>query len=453
VLGNVVRHAQGLWSASRGKYGFRATPASSSEEVIRLEPAGRRLPERRSAAAQTGSLKGNLSVLLSAPTGSGVAVNEGSALGVAAVLSCVSLLADMVAKLPVELFQSTKSGPKPVTRHPAINLLTRPSDRHTAFELRQLMMIGKNLGGNGYARVFRNSSFEPSAIEWLEPCFVRPRLITRRGGNSFIAYDYKGDTLTRGDIIHIRGISRDGVTGISPITLLRESIGTALSQTSAAGKLMANGAKWPGFMTVEGVNKKEQLEDIRDEVNNSMTGAMNAGRIPVVGGAMKFTQTNGMSMVDAQFVESRRFELQEIARHFRIPPFMIGDSTASTTWGTGIEQQTLGFLNFCLDPHIIAFEQALAATLLTSEELSKGYYFRFDRDELASVSRQDTAAYFQTMRGIGVYSVNDVRRKLDEPTIPAESGGDDYSLPFNNTGGAAQAKAAEAPPPEPAPTT
>jgi HK97 family phage portal protein len=132
--------------------------------------------------------------------------------------------------------------------------------------------------------------------------------------------------------------------------------------------------------------------------------------------------------------------LQEIARHYRVPPFLIGDSTASTTWGTGIEQQTLGFLNFCLDPHIIAFEQALEATLLTEDELAAGYYFRFDRDELASVSRQDTASYFQTMRGIGVYSVNDIRRKLDEPTISAEDGGDDYSLPFNNTGGP-QAKA------------
>jgi HK97 family phage portal protein len=159
-------------------------------------------------------------------------------------------------------------------------------------------------------------------------------------------------------------------------------------------------------------------------------------------------------MVDAQFIESRRFELQEIARHFGIPPFLIGDSTASTTWGTGIEQQTLGFLNFCLDPHLIAFEQALESVLLTSEEITKGYYFRFDRDELASVSRQDTAAYFQTMRGIGVYSVNDIRRKLDEPIIPTESGGDDYMLPFNNTGGAAQAKAekqAPTPPEPPAP--
>jgi HK97 family phage portal protein len=230
------------------------------------------------------------------------------------------------------------------------------------------------------------------------------------------------------------------VAGISPVTLLRESIGTSLAQTTAAGKLMREGTTFPGYLTTSQTLSADKIKDAREEWDRKQAGAMNAGRVPILNGTFDFKQTSGMSMVDAQFIESRRFELQEIARHYRIPPFLIGDSTASTTWGTGIEQQTLGFLNFCLDPHLIAFEQAMEATLLTDSEIAAGYYFRFDRDELASVSRQDTANYFQTMRGIGVYSVNDVRRKLDEPIISAESGGDDYMLPFNNTGGAAAAK-------------
>ena len=399
------------------------------------------MPEKRSIEQDMGDMKtGNFRFLMGGGTSSGIAVNETSALGVSAVTACVSLLADMIAKLPIELLQRTKSGPKPITRHPAIDVLNRPSDLHTGFELRQLMMVGKGLGGNGYARVYRDAYGDPTAMEWVKPCDIIPDLIERPNGYSFLIYKHKGQTLTRQDIVHVKWISRDGIRGISPVSMLRESIGTALSQTSAAGSLMKNGAKFPGFMTVEGALKKDQLEDIRDEVNANMAGSMNAGRIPVVNGSMKFQQTNGMSMVDAQFIESRRFELQEIARYFRIPPFLIGDSTASTTWGTGIQEQTLGFLNFCLDPHLIAFEQSLEAVLLTSEEIAKGYYFRFDRDELASVSRQDTAAYFQTMRGIGVYSVNDIRRKLDEPTLTPEQGGDDYSLPFNNTGGAAKAK-------------
>jgi HK97 family phage portal protein len=253
-------------------------------------------------------------------------------------------------------------------------------------------------------------------------------------------------------VCHLKWISTDGIKGVSPVTILRESIGTALAQTAAAGRMMKNGTTFPGYLISTQTLSADKIRDAREEWDRNQAGFQNTGRPPILNGAFDFKQTNGMSMVDAQFVESRRFELQEIARLYRIPPFLIGDSTASTTWGTGIQEQTLGFLNFCLDPHLIAFEQALEAVLLTSEEISKGYYFRFDRDELASVSRQDTASYFQTMRSIGVYSVNDIRRKLDEPVIPADSGGDDYSLPFNNTGGAAQAKA-EKQEPEPAPKT
>jgi HK97 family phage portal protein len=370
-------------------------------------------------------------------------------MGVAAVLACVSLIADMVAKLPIELLRKTTDGPKPITNHPGIQLMAGvPHELHTSFELRKLMMTGKLLGGNGYARVFREATGDPYAIQWIEPCRVSPRMVERPNGERIVLYHVDGqrDVSTRYDLIHTKGESRDGIQGVSPIRLLRESIGTAMTQTEAAGAMMKNGARWPGFMTVDGNPKPDDLKQIRDEVNANLMGAVNAGRIPVVGGAIKFSQLNGMSMVDAEFIESRRFELQEIARHYRIPPFLIGDSTASTTWGTGIEQQTLGFLNFCLDPHLIAFEQALNYTLLTTAEQKKGYYFRFDRDELASVSRMDTANYFNTMRNIGVYSVNDIRRKLDEPIISAADGGDNYALPLNSS-----AKAAPEPSPQPQP--
>lgn len=451
MLETVAKQTRRSWFRLRGAQGRAAGhEAANDAEVVRLEPAGKNLPAPREQRCGGDRALDSLAYIISSPASSGSAVNERSALSVAAVLACTSLLADMVAKLPLEMFQRTKSGPKPITRHPAIRVLNRPSDLHTSFELRQLMMMGKGLGGNGYARVFRNGSFDPVAIEWVAPCDVTTQLIQRGGGQSFITYRHKGAALTRGEMLHLKWYSRDGVLGISPITLLRESIGTSLAQTQAAGKLMRDGTQFPGYLISNQTLSPDKIKDAREEWERQHAGSRNAGRVPILNGIFDFKQTSGMSMVDAQFIESRRFELQEIARHYRIPPFLIGDSTASTTWGTGIEQQTLGFLNFCLDPHLTAFEQALEATLLTSEEIAAGYYFRFDRDELASVSRQDTAAYFQTMRGIGVYSVNDIRRKLDEPTIPAESGGDDYSLPFNNTGGAAQAKAAQA---EPAPPT
>jgi hypothetical protein len=285
------------------------------------------------------------------------------------------------------------------------------------------METGKGLGGNGYARVFRNSAFDPIAIEWLAPIDVEPQMIRTSNGQHFVAYQVRGEKnlLNRSDILHIRGISRDGIKGLSPISLLRESIGTALSQTQAAGTLMKNGARFPGFLVSQSVLPKDSIDDARTEWESKYAGSANAGRMPILNGTFDFKQTNGMSMADAQFIESRRFELQEIARIYRIPAFMIGDSSASN-WGTGIEQQTLGFMNFCLDPHLRSWEESLAMTLLTTEEHRAGYYFQYDRDEVASVALEARANFYKAMREMRVFSANEVRSELgykmvDDPSM------------------------------------
>lgn len=420
-------------SGLSGAHGGNQTSPSTRDAVVKLKPAGKNLPERRSNYEELGTLTGGrIFDVLGQPVSSGAKVNESTAMGVAAVTACVSLLADMIAKLPIYLYQETKNGPKEITDHPAAFLIGKyPSQLHTSFELRQLMETGKGLGGNGYARVFRDQYFVPRAIEWLQPCDVEPELVDRQGGGKFIGYKVRGESemLNRYDVIHVRGISRDGICGISPVRTMRENIGTALAQTSAAGSLIRNGAKFSGFLHSDQILGDDIIDRASKEFNANYSGAHNAGRIPVLNGLFKFTAINGMTMADAQFIESRRFELQEVARIYRIPPFMIGDSTASTTWGTGIEQQTLGFLNFCLDPHLVSWEQSLGLTLLTDEEQRKGYFFQFDRDELANVSLEARANFWEKMRNIGVMSGNDIRAKMGEPLLPAEIG-DDYTPPI-----------------------
>lgn len=396
-----------------------------NEPVVRLEvPKRVRLPEKRSIPDGFEPKRGILSSILVAPSSSGMPINENSAMNVSAVTACVSLIADMVAKLPLYLYRKTANGPEEIKDHPAIQLMSGfPSDLHTSFELRQLMETGKGLGGNGYARVFRDSGFDPVAIEWLAPIDVEPQMVRMSNGQHFIAYQVKGEKnlLNRTDILHIRGISRDGIKGLSPISLLRESIGTALSQTQAAGTLMKNGARFPGFLVSQSVLPKDSIDDARSEWESKYAGSANAGRMPILNGTFDFKQTNGMSMADAQFIESRRFELQEIARIYRIPAFMIGDSNASN-WGTGIEQQTLGFMNFCLDPHLRSWEESLAMTLLTTEEHRAGYYFQYDRDEVASVALEARANFYKAMREMRVFSANEVRSELgyqmvDDPSM------------------------------------
>jgi HK97 family phage portal protein len=397
--------------------------AVQDEPVVRLNAPKRAiLPEKRAIPDGFEPKKGILSSILVGPSSSGLPINENSAMNVAAVTACVSLIADMVAKLPIYLYRKTANGPEEVKNHPSIQLMAGfPSDLHTSFELRQLMETGKGLGGNGYARVFRDGSFDPVAIEWLAPVDVEPQMVRMSNGQHFVAYQVKGEKnlLNRMDILHVRGISRDGLKGLSPISLLRESIGTALSQTQAAGTLMKNGARFPGFLISQSVLPKDSIDDARTEWEAKYAGAANAGRMPILNGTFDFKQTNGMSMADAQFIESRRFELQEIARIYRIPAFMIGDSNASN-WGTGIEQQTLGFMNFCLDPHLRSWEESMAMTLLTTDEHKAGYYFQFDRDEVASVALEARANFYKAMREMKVLSANEVRselgyKQLDEP--------------------------------------
>ena len=436
-----------LLGSKRGFVSFKSRDAGGSfphhgesDEVVRLTaPAGKNLPERRSTTTITGDLhRGRIIEVMGQPVSSGANVNEASAMTVAAVTACVGLIADMIAKLPIYLYRNTAKGPQEIEGHPAQYLInSNPSYFHTPFELRQLMETGKGLGGNGYARVFRDSNFIPREIQWIAPAEITAEIVKKQSGERFAQYRINGvkEMLTRADVLHVRGVSRDGLYGLSPISLLRESIGTSISQTNAAGNLIRNGARFGGFLHSDSILKKEIVDEARDEFNRNYTGSVNAGKIPVLNGMFKFTAMNGMSMSDAQFIESRRFEIQEIARIYRIPPFMIGDSTASTTWGTGIEQQTLGFLNFSLDSHLVAWEQTLAMTLLTAEEQRSGVFFQFDRDQLANVALQAKASFFQTMRNIGAYSINDIRAKMGEPLLPSEIG-DNYAQPLNSSSSA-----------------
>jgi HK97 family phage portal protein len=268
-------------------------------------------------------------------------------------------------------------------------------------------------------------------MEWIAPCDIRAVLIKRNSGSRFVRYDLNGigEPLTRADICHVRSpICLDGVYGMSPIRMLRESIGTSLAQTEAAGSLIKNGAKFPGFLESAQVLSPEKIKDAREEFNSKYTGSINAGTIPILNGNFKFQQTHGMTMSDAEFVASRKLEIHEVARHYGIPAFMV-DSTATSTWGSGIEQQMLGFMNLSLDSWLVNWEQSLALTLLTTEEIAAGYYFRFDRDQLANVSPATRAQFYTQMRTAGAYSPNDIRRKENEPLISKEDGGDNYGNP------------------------
>lgn len=411
--------------------------AIAAERALRNDREERSLPTLNSERAYE--------ILVGSTSSAGRAVNSTTALGVSAVAACVGLLADMVALLPCDLVRRTGRGDEVVTNHPAAQAIARPGDLHTGFELRQLMQTGAGLGGNGYARVHRDAYGDPMELEWLTPLEVCPQ---RQTDQRFLTYHVTNERrlLTRYDLIHVRALSTDGIMGRSPVTLLRESIGTSIAQREAAAKMMSNGARFNGVLKAPSSMKEDQVRKAGDEFRRSQSGPENAGRVPVLWG-LEWQSVGGMTAADAQFIESRRFELQEIARLYRIPPVLIGDTTAATSFGAGIEQMNLALLAYCLNPWLVNWEQSLDYSLLTSDELRSGLRFKFDREEIAAVALQAQASFISTMRMTGVFSPNDALGWLGYPKSDAP-GMNDARAPLNSSSSGA-AKAEETEPVQP----
>jgi HK97 family phage portal protein len=345
----------------------------------------------------------------------------------------------MVAKLPIKLYRKTADGAEEMANHPAGRLMTgTPSEIGTSFELRHQIQTGLGYGGNGYARVFRDRYFDPQEIYWLRPCDVRPECIKRPDGRRFVVYHINGESrpLNRDEIFHVRGPSLDGVCGMSRVRQLRESLGLSVSQREQAGKIAANGARIPGVLSTPAALKPDQLEAARVEVQRMYGGAENAGKMMILHGAWSYAAVNGMTMADAEFLDSRKFERTEICTLFRIPEVLLGNSDKASSWGTGIETLTNGFLTLTLDPILVNWEQSLNFTLLRTDEREAGYYFKFNRRALLAVLLESQANFFRTMRDIGAINNDEVRGLLELNKIPGGSG-ENFAQPFNGSGGTA----------------
>jgi HK97 family phage portal protein len=378
-----------------------------------------------------------LDTFLGTPTHSGARVSEGTAMTLPVVQACVGILSDMIGQLPLKLVRSTAANTREEAKdHPAYRLLVDSPDGHrTPHEFRRYLQTCTGMGGNGFALVKRDSFYRPVELVQLQPYEVS----VERLQNRQIVYRVEGERnlLTRADVVHIYGLSLDGFSGISPVRAARESIGLGLIQREQVARMFANGARFPGFLTTEVQRSPGQLKEMKEEWEKYQSGALNAGKTPLFANGWEYKTVQGMTMQDAEFLESRKFERSEIAMMYRVPEVLIGHSEKSSSWGTGIEQLTLGFLKFSLNPWLKAWEGALGLTLLSADERMNGYAFCFDREALLEAALQARAEFFRTMRDIGAYSINDIRRKLGENDLP-DAIGDDYSRPFNGSGGTAR---------------
>ncbi|MCR5374876.1 MAG: phage portal protein [Lachnospiraceae bacterium] len=376
-------------------------------------------------------------------TASGKYVTERSAMQMTAVYCCVRILSEAVASLPLQFYRYTDDGGKEkAVEHPLYFLLhDEPNPEMTSFIFRETLMTHLLLWGNAYSQIIRNGKGEVVALYPLMP----DRMKVDRDEHGRLYYEYivydtddvdgrKGTDkvgrtvrLQPHDVLHIPGLGFDGLVGYSPIAMAKNAIGLAIATEEYGSKFFANGAAPSGVLEHPGTIKDPSK--VRESWQATFGGSGNANKIAVLEEGMKYTPIS-ISPEQAQFLETRKFQIDEIARIFRVPPHMIGDLEKSSF--NNIEQQSLEFVKYTLDPWVSRWEQAMVRALLTPDE-KKRYFFKFNVDGLLRGDYQSRMNGYATARQNGWMSANDIRELENLDRIPAEQGGDLYLINGNMT--------------------
>lgn len=376
----------------------------------------------------TNSLMGSAYSFFFGSTNSGKTVNERTAMQTTAVYACVRILAETLASLPLHTYRYTDNGKEKAIDHQLYSLLhDEPNPEMTSFVFRETLMSHLLLWGNAYAQVFRDRSGRVLALYPLLP----DKMTVDRDSKGQVFYQYQADggpVILRSDsVLHIPGLGFDGLIGYSPIAMAKNAIGMAIATEEYGAKFFANGANPGGVLEHPGVVKDPKR--IRDSWNAVYQGSGNAHRVAVLEEGMKFSPI-GIPPEQAQFIATRKFQLNEIARIFRIPPHMIGDLEKSSF--SNIEQQSLEFVKYTLDPWVVRWEQSMQKVLLLPTE-KKEYFVKFNVDGLLRGDYQSRMNGYAVGRQNGWLSSNDIRELENLNRIPEELGGDLYLVNGNMT--------------------
>ena len=369
------------------------------------------------------------------PTSSGRPVTERSAMQMTAVYGCVRILAEAIAGLPLHLYRYKGGGGKEkAVDHSLYRLLhDEPNPEMTSFVFRETLMTHLLLWGNAFAQVVRNGLGEVIGLYPLQP----NRMSVGRDLDSKTLYyeyqtswdepagEYQTIRLTPNDVLHVPGLGFDGLVGYSPIAMAKNAIGLAQATEDYGASFFANGAAPGGVLEHPGTIKDPSR--VRESWQQTFGGARNGNKVAVLEEGMKYTPIS-VSPEQAQFLETRKFQLNEIARIFRIPPHMIGDLEKSSF--SNIEQQSLEFVKYTLDPWVIRWEQAITKTLLNPREKQQ-LFVKFNVEGLLRGDYQSRMEGYAVARQNGWMSANDIRELENLDRIEAADGGDLYLINGN----------------------
>lgn len=359
----------------------------------------------------------------------GEVVTDDTAMSLSAVWACVNLLAGTIASLPLMVYRTDAQGRRTVARdHPLYRVLhDSPNYDQTAVDFWEFVNASLELWGNAYARILRSST----AVTGLHP--VAPSIMSvRRLTSGTIEYrwteDGKAYVETDATMLHIRGFGGNPLGGMSTLHFGRNAFSLARAIDRSAGGMFRNGLRPSGVLSFENWLSPEQRKLAEEKLTEKYLGAMNAGRPLILEGGTKWQQLT-INPEDAQMLESRGFSVEEICRFFGVPPFMIGHTEKSTSWGTGLEQQTLGFQKFTLRRRLKRIEQALEKQLLKPEDRALGITIEFNLEGLLRGDSAARASFYQSGLNNGWMTINEVRALENMPPV---DGGDVPRMQMQN---------------------
>lgn len=395
------------------------------------------LGRKRSRDKPRNSYEGQDFSYLFGRTTSGENVDEFKAMQTTAVYACVRILAEAVASLPIHVYERTATGKEKKEEHPLYFLLhDEPNSEMSSFVFRETLMTHLLIWGNAYVQIIRDRSGQVISLYPLLP----DKMSVHRDESGKLYYKYKrqseenpnfkakGDTILRAeDVLHVPGLGFDGLIGYSPIALAKNAIGMTLATENYGASFFKNGANPGGVLEHPGILKDPKR--VRDSWNAVYNGVTNAHKVAVLEEGMKYTQV-GIPPEEAQFLQTRKFQINEIARLYRIPPHMVGDLEKSSF--SNIEQQSLEFVKYTLDPWVVRLEQAFKRSLFLPGE-KKTYFVKFNVDGLLRGDYQSRMNGYAIGRQNGWLSTNDIRELEDLNLLSDEEGGNLYLINGNMT--------------------
>lgn len=361
-------------------------------------------------------------------TAAGVKIDEYNALESGDVYKCVRVIAETIASLPLFFYKRQEHGKKKAEEHPLFWLLHyRPNSEMTKFSYWETVMGHILTWGNHYSQISRDGVGDITDLWPLRP----DRMEIKRGtGSDLLVYEYRntdGTTqrFTRDEIFHVPGLGFNGITGYSPIAMAREAIALGMAAQEFSSRFFSNDQSPGGVFRHPNKLSQAAYDRLKESLKKRHGGLANKWNPAILEEGMEW-QTVGINMRDAQFLEIRKFQRNEICGIFRVPPHMVGDLERATF--SNIEQQSIDFVVNTIRPWLVRLEQAIWFQLLTEKEQKK-YFAEHLIDGLLRGDIQSRYAAYAVGRNWGWLSANDVRAL--ENMNPIDDGGDIYLVPMN----------------------